>query len=122
MWRYKIIQKLNQSIQQKMNVHIPQSSTPKAPKKWTTFTYYQPFVRLITNLFKNTHINIAFLSTNTIRNYLKVRTDNTIDQYMKSGIYKLTCTTCKCSYVGQTGQNLKQRYLEHVRYIRNNDP
>jgi hypothetical protein len=24
--------------------------------------------------------------------------------------------------VGQTSQNLKQRYQEHIRYIRNNDP
>jgi hypothetical protein len=115
----KIIQKLNQSIQQNVNIHIPQSSTPKTPKKWTTFTYYHPSVRLITSLFMNTDINIAFLSTNTICNCLKVRTNNTIDQYMRSGIYKLTCTTCDCSYVGQMGRNLKQRYLEHTRYIRN---
>jgi hypothetical protein len=118
----KIIQKLNQSIQKKINIHVSQSTTPKAPKKWITFTYYHPSVRLITNLFKNTDINIAFRNTNTIHNYLKVRTNNTIDQYMKNGIYKLTCTTCDCSYVGQTGRNLKQRYLEHTRYIRNNDP
>jgi hypothetical protein len=36
--------------------------------------------------------------------------------------YKLTCTTCERSYVGQTGSNLKQRYKEHIRYIQNNDP
>jgi hypothetical protein len=76
----KIIQGLNQSIQQKVNTHIPQSSAPKRPKIWTTFTYYHPSVRLITNLFKNTDINIAFRSTNTIRNCLKVRKNNTIDQ------------------------------------------
>ena len=69
----KIIQRLNQSIQQNVNLHIPQSSTEKRPKKWTTFTYYHPSVRLITNLFKNTDINIAFRSTNTIRNYMKDR-------------------------------------------------
>jgi hypothetical protein len=59
-FRSKIIQRLNQSIQQKMNIHIPQSSEPKRPKKWTAFTYYHPSVRLIINLFKNTDINVAF--------------------------------------------------------------
>jgi hypothetical protein len=39
-----------------------------------------------------------------------------------SGIYKLTCNTCKISYIGQTNRHLKQRYREHIRYIRNNDP
>ena len=28
----------------------------------------------------------------------------------------------KLAYVGQTSRNLKQRYQEHIRYIRNNDP
>jgi len=26
------------------------------------------------------------------------------------------------SYIGQTSRNLKQRYREHIRYIKNNDP
>jgi hypothetical protein len=39
-----------------------------------------------------------------------------------SGVYKLTCKTCQHSYVGQTSRNLKQRYQEHIRYIKNNNP
>jgi hypothetical protein len=39
-----------------------------------------------------------------------------------SGICKLTCNTCKMSYIGQTSRNLKQMYREHIRYIRNNNP
>jgi len=39
-----------------------------------------------------------------------------------SGIYKLTCNTCKMSYIGQTSRNLNERYQEHIYYIRNNDP
>jgi len=37
-----------------------------------------------------------------------------------SGIYKLSCNTCKMSYIGQTSRNLNLRYREHIRYIRNN--
>jgi hypothetical protein len=39
-----------------------------------------------------------------------------------SGIYKLTCNTCQMSYIGQTNRSLKQRYQEHIRYIRHNEP
>jgi len=39
-----------------------------------------------------------------------------------SGIYKLTRNTCKMSYIGQTSCIREQRYREHIRYIRNNDP
>jgi hypothetical protein len=38
------------------------------------------------------------------------------------GRSQLTCNTCQHVYVGQTGRNSKQRYQEHIRYIRNNDP
>jgi hypothetical protein len=42
--------------------------------------------------------------------------------HSKSGIYKLICQTCKLAYIGQTSPNLQQRYQEHIRYVRNNDP
>jgi GIY-YIG catalytic domain. len=38
------------------------------------------------------------------------------------GIYKLTSNKCKLSYVGQAGRSLKQRYQEHIRCIKQNDP
>jgi hypothetical protein len=43
-------------------------------------------------------------------------------EHEKSGVYKLTCKTCQHSYIGQTNRNLKSRFHEHTRYIRNNDP
>jgi len=42
--------------------------------------------------------------------------------YDRSGIYKLTCMTCNKAYVGQTSRNLRQRYKEHARYIKNSNP
>ena len=38
-----------------------------------------------------------------------------------SGIYSLTCNTRKEAFVGQTSRNLKLRYQEHARYIKNYD-
>jgi len=66
--------------------------------------------------------NTAFKNTNTIQQYTKPKTIDKNQDYNTSGIYRLTCNTCKMSYIGETSRNLNQRYREHIRYIRNNDP
>jgi len=40
---------------------------------------------------------------------LKPKIDVTQNEYAQNGIYELTCSTRKCSCVGQTGRSLKQR-------------
>jgi hypothetical protein len=89
--------------------------------KWTTFTYYSPKIRKITNLFKYTDIKTAFKNKNTIPQLTRPKKTNNTQIYNKSGIYKLTCKTCKQASIGQTSSNLKQQYQEHIRYIKN-DP
>ena len=91
-------------------------------QKRATFTYYSPKIGKLTNLFKHTNINIAFKNTNTIQQYTKPKVLDKNQDYIMSGIYKLTCNICKMSYIGQTSSNLNQRYRERIPYIRNNDP
>ena len=69
-------------------------------------------------MLKHTNIQIAFKTTNTVQ-YLTLPTthQNTTVQE-KSAIYKLTCNTCKLTYIGQTSRSLQQRYKEHIRYIK----
>jgi hypothetical protein len=86
-------------------------------KKWAVFTYCSPRIRKITNLFKHTEVGIAFRSTNTIQQLTRPKPQNHIKEHNKSGIYALTCNTCKLVYIGQTSRHLKQRYQEHIRYI-----
>jgi hypothetical protein len=97
------IQKLNRSIQKKFNDHTIHNNKQTRPPKNRpcSHTIIHPFVILPMCL---TNICIALHSTNTIHNLLKIKKNNTTDQYTKSGIYKLSCTTCERSYVGQTGQ------------------
>jgi chromosome condensin MukBEF complex kleisin-like MukF subunit len=83
--------------------------------KWATFTYSSPHVRKITNFFKHTNLKIAFKCNNTISQLTKAKTHNNAAAYDKSGIYKLTCNTCKPSYVVQTRWSLKLWYQEHWR-------
>jgi len=86
-----------------------------------TFTYSTPHIRKITDLFKCTNMKIAFKCNNTISQLTKARTHNNTTIYDKSGICKLTCNTCKLSYVGQISRNLKFWYQEHLRYMKNNN-
>jgi hypothetical protein len=97
--------------------------TEKKDKKfWTTFTYHSSKIRKITNLFKNTNIGIALRTTSSIHQLTKPAiADQTLD-HERSGVYQLTCNTCQRSYIGQTRRNLKSRFQEHARNIKNNDP
>ena len=53
---------------------------------------------------------------------MKPNTDNNTPYYNRSGIYKLTCNTCRLAYVGQTSRSVKHRFQEYTRYIRYNNP
>jgi len=43
-------------------------------------------------------------------------------QVLAESNYELTSVTCIKVYVGQTSQSLKQRYKEHTRFIKRNNP
>jgi len=88
----------------------------QAKKKWITFTYHSPLICKLTNLFRNTQIQIAFKTTNTIYQQMTNKKHNK----SPSGIYEITCNTCKQKYVGQSGRDITTRYKEHIRYIRTN--
>ena len=115
----RMIQKLNWKIQQKAT--HPQSKD-KTRKIWTTFTYHSPKIRKITNLFKNTHISIAFKAKTITQQLTQTIPQNHTSDYEKIGIYKIICNTCHKAYVGQTSHDLKARFRELTRYIKNNDP
>lgn len=68
---------------------------------------------MITKLFRNTNIGIAFRTRNTIKQYLRTKR-NTTDKYKLSGVYQLQCGECPHKYVGQTIQTFKTRFKQHI--------
>jgi uncharacterized protein (UPF0335 family) len=102
----------------KQNQKRQQEEETISRRKWVTFTHFSPLIRLVTNLFKQTNLKVAFRTTNTIQQQL------TEKQTYKdpSGMYKLKCNTCNGVYVGQSGRAINVRYKEHIRYIRTNNP
>jgi len=57
----KLLQKLNFQIQHKQT-NQDQTNERNKNKTWTTFTYYSPIIRKITNLFKHTNVGIQQLT------------------------------------------------------------
>jgi hypothetical protein len=78
------------------------------------------YVKLLIILDKLMHVLHSVIQT--LYGILKLKTPNTTNKYAKIGLYKLTFSRCKRSYVGLSSHNLKQRYQEHVTYIINIDP
>jgi hypothetical protein len=77
-------------------------------------TYTSPQIRKITNLFKHTDINISFKYHNTMAQQLKQdRNTQPSSPFEKSGIYAISCVTCRKAYIGQTSRSLNLRYIRH---------
>ena len=116
---------MNLLIRQKQRIQR-RTTQPKTPTtigtdiRWATFTYTSPQIRKITKLFKNTNVKTAFKCNKTISQLTKPA-NKTPPPHDRSGIYSLTCYTCKQSYVGQTSTSLRLRFQEHTRYIKCNN-
>jgi hypothetical protein len=105
-------------IEQLINrTYRPEKTHNVAPgdRKWVTFTYFSPQIRQIANIFRNTKLQIAY-RPNTLSKYLMTTKPIGTD-LKKSGVYEITCHTCKQKYVGQTSRDLHIRFIEHCRYI-----
>jgi hypothetical protein len=114
----QLIYNLRNQIIKKHTTH-DQNTNPDN-RTWATFTYFSPLVYKVTNLFRNTRINIAFQTTNTILHQLQLHQN--LDASEASGIYRLLCNTCNRSYVGQSGRAVAVRFKEYIRYIWTNTP
>jgi hypothetical protein len=75
----------------------------------------------ITNILKQTNIQIAFRTKNTFQNLLRPKNPTT-DKFSSSGVYELTCPECNKAYVGQTGRRFSSCYNEYKRAFYNSNP
>jgi hypothetical protein len=95
------------------------NTIPNETRKWSTFTYVGKETRVITRLFRNTNIHIAYKTNNTLQKHLQIKNIDP-DKYNNSGIYEIKCNSCQLKYIGQTGRNFKTRYKEHIQAIHTN--
>jgi len=89
---------------------IKQLNKPRHKDSWAKFTYFGRETRVITKLFKETQLRIAYKVNTTINKLLAPKPCNPKpqQQYQQSGVYSLTCPECHMKYVGQTSRHSKK--------------
>jgi hypothetical protein len=97
--------------------HVALNNTQKTI--WSTYNCFGPETRIITKLFRNANIKIAFKATNTLKHHL-IQKIPTTDIYNRSGVYLLKCNKWPLKYIGQTGRTFRTRFKEHIHDIKNN--
>ena len=107
-----------------MNIYekIKHRRTPPPPEeehKWVSFTYSDRETKVITSLFKQSNLQIAFRTNITLLSHLSNNTHHK-DKFTRSGDYKLTCPDCGKANVGQTGRDFASTYGAHRRAFRHN--
>jgi hypothetical protein len=73
-------------------------------------------VKAVAKLFKSANINIAYKTKNVIGRIFNTNPQE--DQYSKSSIYQLQCSTCVKIHIRQT-RTFHMRYKDHVQDIKN---
>lgn len=116
-----MIHDLDKSTTKNLQTSQQNTNNQNQNETWVTFTYSSPFIWRVTNIFRNTNIQISFRTTNKLSNLLRPHTDH-LNKHNRSGIYKINCGTCNKLYTGQAPQHIKAWFNEHLRYIKHNNP
>ena len=67
------------------------------------------------------NIRVAHKPTITLRQLLTNVKDKDEPNNRQGAVYKIKCSDCKASYIGETGRNLNTRLTEHKRATKNGD-
>ncbi|KAK5647062.1 hypothetical protein RI129_005526 [Pyrocoelia pectoralis] len=119
-----LIEKLFHNFSRKVRLQNRTTLNPRQIDSPNNNFYSLPFIGpasfYFKKLLKEYDINISFSAKHNLKNHL-VKTKDKIDTLEKSGVYRLSCSTCGACYVGQTGRKFKTRFNEHYACIRNNN-
>ena len=113
---------LNKKVKQNIvDANIIKKTIDRQQKKRVAITYTNPYMKTLTNILKNTNVQVTYKSGKKLGSYLTSykESDKII---LNSGINELTCQTCKYSYIRQTSRDLYTVYKGHIRYITNHHP
>jgi len=59
-------------------------------QKWARFTYVGSETRIVTNLFRNTKVKVAYTTNNNLEKLLRNNTTSEANKYARSGISSST--------------------------------
>jgi len=96
-------------------------ATNRNPTPVTTVTkpYIKGTFETISRILQPHNIRVAYKPTSTLRHLLNNVKDRDEPNNRQEAVYKIKCSDCQASYIGETGINLNTRLPEHKRAMRN---
>lgn len=111
-------------IKNKINKIITSLLYPVPEKKVNRYNssliYIGTVSERVSKTLKQHDMYAAFNTNNSLR--MLCNGKDKFDKHQKSGVYKLDCSECSSTYIGQTGRSFNTRYKEHISAYRNNHP
>ena len=98
-------------------------ATNRNPTPVTTVTipYIKGTSETISRILQPYNIRVAHKPTITLRHLLTNVKDKDEPNNRQGAVYKIKCSDCQASYIGETGRNLNTRLTEHKRATKNGD-
>ena len=91
------------------------------PVTKVTIPYFKGTSEIISRILQPYNICVAHKPTTTLRRLLTNVKDWDEPNNREGAVYKIKCSDCRASYIGETGRNLNTRLTEHKRATRNGD-
>ena len=88
------------------------------PKNYIKLPFDQT-TKGLSKMFKKFDFKLVFSNNNNIKTLLGNPKDK-IELNEKSGIYKINCSNCDKSYIGQTRRSINIRFKEHMAHLKYN--
>ena len=107
------------------NIYQPTEAdaTNRNPTPVTTVTipYIKGTSETISRILQPYNIRVAHKPTTMLQQLLTNVKDKDKPNNRQGAVYKIKCSDCQASYIGETGRNLNTRLTEHKRATKNSD-
>ena len=107
------------------NTHRPTTTTEANDNTSRTTTatilYIKGISENISRILQPFNIRVAHKPITTLRQLLTNIKDRDEPRNRQGAVYKINCSDCHASYIGETGRNLTTRLTEHKRATRKGD-
>ena len=102
------------------------NNSTKRPDDEQSTTVSIPYIKgtseTIARILQPYKIRVAHKPISTLRRILTNVKDRDPPLNRQGAVYKIACTDCDATYIGETKRNLKTRLSEHKRATKNGDP
>jgi len=120
-----IFEKMNARIKSLINKKDPGMGSSRKThddsnnnKKFVVFPYIEGISELISSTVDKTKYITGYRVLNSLGRFIKVHKDTNNLLSNNNVVYKISCSDCNASYVGQTKRQLKTRLKEHSNNIK----